>query len=365
VRVLFALSGIHRVDRGAEIAFLQIASQLVAQGNTVTAIGSGPARPDAPYQYIRVPVIARDRFERFPSIPALRNETGWEDASFVPGLLKAYRPADYDVTLTCGYPFTNWVLRRPTLNGRRPAHVFVTQNGDWPARSNRSEYRLFGADGLICTNPDYFADNRDRYRSALIPNGVDLARFKPGAGSRDAFGLPVEKPIVLMVSALIESKFVDAGIEAVSRLPGVHLAVAGDGPVRDSLRAQAEALMPGRFHNFTVSADRMPDLYRSADAFLHLSRDESFGNVFVEAMACGITTIAWDLERTRWITGETALLVPDGDKAALVEALGAAIEQPLPASKIALRAERFSWQSIAGQYHDFLESVIGARKDDS
>jgi glycosyltransferase involved in cell wall biosynthesis len=355
---LFALSGLHRVDRGAEIAFLQIASNLQAGGDEVTLIGSGPPRVGAPYRYIQVPAIARERFEKFPSVPALRNETGWEDASFAPGLLRAFKPADYDVTLTCAFPFTNWALRRPVLGGQRPPHVFVTQNGDWPARSDRSEFRLFDADGLVCINPDYHAYNRDRYRSALIPNGVDLARFEPGPGRGDLFGLPSGVPIVLMVSALIESKMVGTGIEAVSRLPGVHLAVAGDGPLRETLKAKAAAMMPGRFHNFTTTPDRMPDLYRSANAFLHLSRDESFGNVFVEAMACGVTTIAWDLERTRWITGETAMLVPDGDERALTETIGSAIEQPLPAEKITARAQQFSWSAIARQYHNFLESVV-------
>jgi glycosyltransferase involved in cell wall biosynthesis len=234
----------------------------------------------------------------------------------------------------------------------------VTQNGDWPARSDSAEFKLFGCDGLVCINPDYYRSNKDRYESALIPNGVDLGRFKPGLSAAAAFDLPTGVPIVLMVSALIESKLVGTGIEAVSRLPGVHLAVAGDGPLRASLRAKADELMPGRFHNFTVTADRMPDLYRSADAFLHLSRDESFGNVFVEAMACGLPTVAWDLERTRWITGETALLVPDRDTAALVEAIRTALDAPMSPDVITSRATRFSWSSIALQYREFLDKVV-------
>ncbi len=160
-----------------------------------------------------------------------------------------------------------------------------------------------------------------------------------------------------MVSALIESKMVGRGIEVVSKLPGVHLVVAGDGPLRASLRAQAEATMPGRYHNLTVSADRMPDLYRSANLFLHLSRDESFGNVFVEAMASGIPTVAWDLERTRWITGDTALLVPDGNTEALVHGIEQALRRQVAQASITARAQQFSWPSIALQYREFLATV--------
>ena len=359
MRILFALPGLHSFDRGAEIAFISIAAELAKHDHEVTLIGSGPQRAALSYRYIRAFLVKREIFERFPKFPPLRSETAWEEASFLPGFLKVYRPQDYDVTVTCSYPFLNWALRARKHRGRRPLHVFVTQNGDWPARSDDSEFRLFGCDGLVCTNPDYFADNRERYRAALIPNGVDLNRFKPGQPTPTTFGLPTGEPVVLMVSALIESKNVAIGIEAVSRLPGVHLAVAGDGPLREHLRDLAQRLLPGRFHNFTVPAERMPDLYRSANAFLHLSRVESFGNVFVEAMATGLPTVAWDLPRTRWITGDTALLVPDGDQPGLVIAVAAALDDRAPRPGIAARAERFSWTAIARQYSEFFSAVTG------
>ena len=98
-------------------------------------------------------------------------------------LATVYRPADYDATVTCGFPFTNWMLRRPTL-GARPLHVFVTQNGDWPAVSDDHEYRWFGCDGLVCTNPDYAERNAARWTVATIPNGIDPARYAAGRADR-------------------------------------------------------------------------------------------------------------------------------------------------------------------------------------
>src|SRR6185437_14047019 len=164
MRILFALPGLHRHNRGAETAFIAIATELAKLGEVVTLIGSGPARARTPYRYLRVPSMARENFESFPSFPPLRNEYAYEELTFIPGLLSRYRPVDYDVTVTCSYPFINWSLRRPTLRGSRPPHVFVTQNGDWPAHDNRAEYRLFGCDGLVCTNPDFLERNMDRWR---------------------------------------------------------------------------------------------------------------------------------------------------------------------------------------------------------
>lgn len=357
LRIAFALPGLHRTPRGAEVAFTSVATGLVAAGHSVTLFGSGPPDAAAAYDYRQSGLISRTRLERLPSLPALRNDTAWEEATFIPGFLRQYRPQDFDVTLTCSYPFLNWALRARKHRGFRPRHVFVTQNGDWPARANNSEYRWFGCDGLVGINPDYYEANRARYKAALIPNGVDLARFGPGPAARTDYDLPEGVPLVLMVSALIESKRVGDGIEAVSRLPGVHLAVAGDGPLRDELRRQAEQAMPGRFHNLTVNGSRMPGLYRSADAFLHLSRDEAFGNVYVEAMATGLPTVAWDLPRTRWIMGDTGVLV-DLDLAALTRGIAHALTLERGSERQLARAKRFSWTTIAGEYERFLKEVV-------
>jgi glycosyltransferase involved in cell wall biosynthesis len=164
---------------------------------------------------------------------------------------------------------------------------------------------------------------------------------------------------VLMVSALIPSKNVSEGIRAVSRVPGVTLVVAGDGPMRDELQRLADELLPGRYRRLTVSADAMPALYRSADAFLHLSRDESFGNVFVEAMACGTPIVAWDLPRTRWIVGEQGLLADPGDPDSVAARLSTALEMPKSAGEaLVQRAAQFDWSKIAGQYGEFLRRVV-------
>jgi glycosyltransferase involved in cell wall biosynthesis len=360
MRILFALAGLHRVNRGAEVAFTSIGSELANAGHQVTLLGSGPTIAGRPYEYLRAACVPRERFEKFPKFPFLRQETAWEELTFVPGLLARYHPGKYDVTLTCGFPFTNLALRRPALGGGGPKHIFVTQNGDWPAYSRKSEYRLFGCDGLICTNPDYFERNRASYRCALIPNGVDLARFSPGAQARERFELDPSRPVVLMVSALIVSKHVDVAIDTVSQIPDAILVVAGDGPLRYQLAEQAEAKLRGRYRQVHVSPAEMPDLYRSADVFLHLSQDESFGNVFVEALASGLPIVAWDLPRTRWIVGNSPLLASPGDPEDLRQRIEAALATGAASSTEALqRASRFSWKNVAALYGEFIEQVIG------
>jgi len=360
MRILFALPGLHRYDRGAEIAFISIATELAKVGDDVTLIGSGPRRT-AQYRYLRVRSVGRTHFESFPSFPVLRNEYAYEELTFIPGLFFTYRPQNYDVTLTCSYPFTNWMLRRPVLNGIRPPHVFVTQNGDWPAYAKKSEYRLFGCEGLICTNPNFYERNSTKWKSCIIPNGADIGRFYPGTASRQAFGLPDDRLIVLMVSALISAKRIDVGIEAVSRISDAYLVVAGDGPLREALDAKASRMLPGRFTRLTVKSDQMPELYRSADIFLHLSKDEPFGNVFVEAMASGLPIVGHDTARLRWIVGDDEFLTDTDDPADIARKIKFARDSAFgrQGPRVA-RAATFSWTKIAEMYRTFLQEIVVA-----
>jgi glycosyltransferase involved in cell wall biosynthesis len=361
MRLLFALPGFHRYDRGAEVALLAVADALARTGDDVMVMGAGPARVGTAYDFRSIGAIRRERFERFPFFPGLRSETAWEDASFAPGLLAAYRPGDYDAVVTCSFPFTHWALRRPAPT--KPLQIFVTQNGDWPAYASNSEYRSFRCDGLVCTNPDYFERNREQWPCALVPNGVDLERFVPGVAERERFGLPADKPIVLMVSAFIDTKRVLDGIRAVSQLDDAFLVVAGDGPLRDEGEALAADLLPGRFKRLSLAASDMPALYRSADAFLHLSLLESFGNVFIEAWASGLPVIGHDSERLRWIFGDSGKFLCDTeDQLALVAMLRAALARGRLREGQPDGITRFSWATIADQYRDFITGLLAERR---
>ncbi len=339
---------------------MRVGRELSKLGHEVTLAGSGAARDNEPYRFLHVPSISRERFERFPLGPVFRDVTHYEEFTFAPCLLARFRPRDFDVTVTCGYPFTNWALRRPSFGGPRPPHVFVTQNGDWPARAGNHEYRWFGCEGLVCTNPDFYEANKERWRSALIPNGVETARFKPGPADPEQFGLPGGRTIVLMVSALIESKRVGAAIDAVSRLPDVHLAVAGDGPLRAEILAKADKLLPGRFTHLTLPAARMPDLYRAAHVFLHMSLNESFGNVFLEAMASGLPVVGHDTPRLRWILGDNGDLADTTNMEEVASRIAQAVDSTQEQrGKRQAAALRYDWSRIALQYEDFLARVAG------
>lgn len=358
--LLIALPGFHRVQRGAEVALDNVGTQLAALGNSVTLVGGGPASVDAPYRYRSLPLVDRERFVRWPALPVAHHEFMYEDATFAPALAwTAVRAQGVDATITCSYPYSSWALRAHRPGRPRPAHVFVTQNGDWPATGSGFPSRWFRCDGLVCTNPVYFERNRDRWPCALIPNGVDVHRFGPGPGARERFDLPTDRPIVLMVSALRTGKFVDRGIKSVAAVADAFLVVAGDGPSRADLETLAREHLPGRHRFVTLPPAAMADLYRSADVFLHMTPNESFGNVYIEALRSGVPVVAHDDPITRWILDDHAHLADTASVAETAAAIVAALD--CDRDKLAAVAEavpeRFSWEAVGAAYHEFLTSV--------
>jgi len=361
MRMLFALPGLHRVGRGAEVVLESIAQEIALEGkHDVTLIGSGAPIKDRAYHFKRVPVVPRERFERWPSMPFLRNQYMYEELTFAAGLMATSWRNDADITMTCGYPYTNWVLRSSPPGKHRPAHVFVTQNGDWPAYQRRWESRFFSCDGLVCTNPLYYERNRKRWFSTLIPNGIATERFRPGPANRVALGLPENRPVVLMVSALDAGKRVIEGMRAVAQISDAFLVVAGDGALRNEVDRLAAELLPGRFLRRTFPHQHMPELYRSANVFLHTSIRESFGNVYIEALGTGVPIVAHDDEVTRWILEDHATLVDTTSENVLVDALQTVLRRRKNdiTRGVAFVQSKYSWSAVSKKYREFFTEVL-------
>jgi glycosyltransferase involved in cell wall biosynthesis len=372
LRIAMLLAGLGRVQRGAEAAFLELARQLDRYPDLhVELFGSGSQAPSAvPLHQVRC--VPRERFERWPRLPCLRSEYEYEELTFVLNLLwgRRFRPGDFDVTLSCSYPYLNWFLQRNQCRGR-PVHVFVTQNGDWMCRANSREYRFFRCDGLVCTNPEYYARHRDRYKSVLIPNGVDPNVFRP------ADETPVQSELasslgngrqktVLMTSALIPSKGVAEGIAAVAQVPEAFLVVAGDGPQRARVAELAARDLPGR-HSLlgSVPRERMPALFRQAHAFLHVSRDEPSALVYLEAASTGLPLVVHDSPVVRWTLGDGALYVDTRDPAAVAAALRQALD-PQVGRALGRQARQrmtacLSWDKLAAKYRAFFHELVEGR----
>ena len=151
-----------------------------------------------------------------------------------------------------------------------------------------------------------------------------------------------------------------SGIEALAGQDDIALVVAGDGPLAGEVERAGRMAFQERFDHIVLGPEEMPNLYRSADVLLHMSKVEPFGNIYIEALASGLPVVAHDTPNTRWITDGHAQLVDTEDAAAVVGAVRACLE-PEPAAAPEARSryarERFDWPVVARQYCDFFERI--------
>lgn len=362
-RLAMLLPGLGRVHRGAETAFIELAKGLSRFDDMEVHLFGGGADVPAGLRMHTVPIANRENFERYPSMPVLRSAYEYEEFSFISSLILRNRKllGSFDAALHCSFPFTNWFLRALERRGG-PKSIFVTQNGDWPCRAESREYRSFRCTGLVCTKPEFLERHQGRYPCALIPNGVDPDVFRPRGMDPDYHRderIPLGKDVVLMVSAFIPSKRVQDGIRAVAQSPNAFLVLAGDGPQRGQVATLLKEHLPGRHLLLgSVHKDSMPAWYRKADLFLHMSQDESFGIVYLEAAASGLAQVVHGTAGTGWILGDGATFTDTSS----VESVAAAIRGSLDPTERITMGERarervlrdWTWDIQAAKYRDFL-----------
>ncbi|WP_407316548.1 glycosyltransferase [Isoptericola halotolerans] len=268
-------------------------------------------------------------------------------------------------------------LRRlRALLGRRPAPPFVLYSAQnlrkrypWPFRWFERRALREAAGVSVCNEQAgrICADKGAAGRVEVIPLGVDLERFSPGPDGSG--GLRHGRPWrVGYAGRLADHKGVDVLLRAVAAEPGLQLDLAGDGPARRRLEAEARGAGSSVRFVGALGDDALVAFYRSLDVLAVPSRAtpgwvEQFGRVAVEAMACGVPVVATDTGALPDVVGGAGLLVPADDPAALRDALLRVRDEPGLAERLrdagAARAASCSWQAVARRHHELYTSALG------
>ena len=205
-----------------------------------------------------------------------------------------------------------------------------------------------------------------RSRITVIPNPVVTPSLAMRAAAPldhpwFADGTP---PVYVTAGRLVRQKDHASLLRAFAlhrRTRAARLMILGEGPLRGELEAQAEQLgiaADVRFEGFV--ANPLPYVRRAA-AFVLSSLHEGFGNVLVEALACGTPVISTDcphgpseiLEHGAW-----GVLTPPGDHVALAAALDPDLRARFSPAQSRRRADDFSVERAAASYLD----VMGAAR---
>ncbi len=256
---------------------------------------------------------------------------------------------------------------------RRPLVVTVHGNADVyelpPAMAPVTRAVLTRADAVVSVSLD-LADHLRNVMTVpnvtVIPNGVEVADFVPGAPSETTLRL-------FSVSRLVPRKNVHVLVEAVRRLAAegapLLLRIAGTGPERDRIRQMAaESGGCVEFVGFIDEA-RKRELLTDSDLFVQLSTREGLSIASLEALASGVPCVVSDLPGVREPVdaGETGWYVPDPES---VDSVVATLRQVLadrarlPEMRRRCRqvaVERYSLEKMCEGYWDVFTGLLRRR----
>jgi glycosyltransferase involved in cell wall biosynthesis len=207
-------------------------------------------------------------------------------------------------------------------------------------------------------------------RIVVMPNAYIPRRARNGTNLREELGLGSDVPLVGTVAVLRAQKALPVLLDAFARvaeaLPEAHLVIGGEGEERPGLEARSRELgIAGRTH-FVGYREDVAGVLRALDVAV-LSSDYEGSPLFAfECMAHRAMLVSTDVGAVRDVLedGESVLLVPRRDSAAMAQAIERALRSPeLRASLAAAAAKRlarFEMPAIAARFAELYEALIAA-----
>jgi len=210
-------------------------------------------------------------------------------------------------------------------------------------------------------------------RLRVIHLGIDCRPFEdhrgPREGVRKEWGVASRDLVLFTAAMLVPRKGHDVLLESVVQLAAeglpVRWVICGDGPLRGHLEAQVSERGMAQRVSFTGFSSEVARLLAGADVFVLPSLHEGLGIAVIEAMAAGLPAVVSRVGGLPEIVveGETGLLVPPGDAAALAAAVRRLASEPLWAGTLGRQGRARALQlftstsmaaAVEGYYYELL-----------
>jgi glycosyltransferase involved in cell wall biosynthesis len=238
-----------------------------------------------------------------------------------------------------------WLAGVPVIIHTPHGHIFYGYYGPAISGVIRLFERLLALiTDRIVTLTDRGAQEHVRYKIAgpekfvTIPSGITLSKFRSvlvdPTVKRKELGLPEEGPVIGTVGRLVPIKghewLLRAAPRVLAEFPHATFVFLGEGPLLGQLQQLAARLGISGHVMFLGSRQDVPECLAAFDLFAFPSLNEGMGRALIEAMAVGLPAVAARVGGIPDVVadGETGLLVPARDEAALADALLKLLRDP-------------------------------------
>ncbi len=224
--------------------------------------------------------------------------------------------------------------------------------------------RLFtGMSRTVIVTPSKWLNNLAKesflknYEIQTIYNGIDLTVFKKTDSTfRIDYKLENKKVILGVAYTWSYSKGIDVFAELSRRLTKDYkiVLVGSVSEMKDCIPDSIISIPK------TVDRHELAEIYSAADVFVNPTREEVFGLVNIEALACTTPVVTFDTGGSpESITPESGIVVPQGDIDAMEQAIVQICSDPMYQENCRKRALQFDEKSCLKKYLDLYYRTIG------
>lgn len=306
MKIALLCTGLGNIYRGHEIFARDLFTLLGADIDITLFKGAGEAsarevvipniaRDSAMLQHITLPVSPK-----WAAAAREQEQLRIETETFAYAALKPLLEGDYDIVHCLEREVCELMYGFRHLF-RKPPKIVFSNGGAIPAAD------LPRCDFVQEHSPGNLAKSA-KGKAFMIPHGVDVDLFHPRVTSdfRARHGIPADAFVVISVGTVCYwHKRMDYVIREVQALPSAHLLIVGqESADTPAIKALGEQLMPGRITFAKMHHDDLPQAYAAADVFALGSLFETFGIVYIEAMAMGLPVFSTQHPNQRAIIQE-------------------------------------------------------------
>ena len=346
--------------------------ELLGMGDEMLVVA--PKYGEGPGSYEGVPIhrVSSVPFPPYPQIKLAPTNPGVGLAlrRFEPDLIHAVNP----FVLGWGSPYYSRTLNVPLVasyhtNVAAYARFYKLELFDritrWHTRRlhNRAAVNLCTSEATL-----RYLRQEGIERLHLWPQGVDATHFHPDRFSKDwrvrlTNGHPGDR-LLLYVGRLSQEKNIGKLRFILEEVPGVRLALVGDGPARRDL--EDEFFGTPTVFTGVLQGDELATAFASADAFVFPSTTETLGIAMIEALASGVPVLAARAGAADEVVsdGESGFLYDPAADGSLVATVKKLISDDVLRARMGrsarAAAERRDWKSSTLALRGYYEKALGA-----